>query len=226
MRISRARLARFVESREWYQDFDFLHEFGVKGLSDSDAKWRALRLPSLRGKSVLDLGCATGYLTLRAVAEGAALAVGVDHDFEQIATACAIRDHIACEPRALFFHTQIEHFLAQAISSFDVVVAASVGHYLNLPALLRRFMNGAAGLVAFELPYVPGSRELHPRREGQILVPGDRALEQIAKGHGFTVENMGPSDPLDDDVRAVFHFTPEKPVAASRRARGARARRR
>ncbi len=115
-------------------------------------------------------------ITAIAVEEGALLAVGVDHDFEAIRTAVVIRERIKLEPRAIFVHAQVEQFLNDTLSSFDVVLGASVGHYLNLTMLLRRLANGAASLVALELPYVPGSEEFHVSRRGEILIPGERPL--------------------------------------------------
>ncbi len=221
--LTRAKLAAFVRERAWYQSYPFLAPFGVEATSDSEAKWRALRLPSLAGKTVLDLGCNAGYLTFRAVEEGALLAVGVDHDFDAIRTAVAIRERIKLEPRAIFVHAQVEQFLNETLSSFDVVLGASVGHYLNLTMLLRRLANGAASLVALELPYVPGSDEFHVSRQGEILIPGERALAKIAKAFGFEVRLVGPSEPLDQDERAVFHFESLTPAAPARLLRGARA---
>jgi SAM-dependent methyltransferase len=224
--LTRAKLRKFVRERAWYQSYHFLAPFGVAALSDSEAKWRALALPPLAGKTVLDLGCNAGYLTFRAVEDGALVAVGVDHDLESIHTAVAIRERIKLEPRAIFVHAPIEQFLNEALSSFDVVLGASVGHYLNLPMLLRRLANGAASLVALELPYVPDSDSFHVSRRGEILIPGERALGRIAGAYGFRVRLVGPSERLDEDDRAVFHFESLNPAEPGRLLQESKARER
>jgi SAM-dependent methyltransferase len=214
--LTKAKLEKFVREREWYQSHDFLAPFGVKALSDSEAKWRALALPSLEGKTVLDLGCNTGALTFRALDAGAAFGIGVDHDAEAVRTATTIRERIRLEPRAIFVCSQIDRFLDDVPASFDVVIGASVGHYLNLPMLLRRLSGGAAGLVSLELPYVRGSSEFHVSRRGEILIPGEKALAAIAAAFDFELVKKGESEPLDEDERAVFHFVSRTGAAPAR----------
>lgn len=221
--VTRAELERFVREREWYQSYDFLEAFGVKATSDSEAKWRALKLPRLEGRNVLDLGCNTGYLTLRAIEAGAALAIGVDYDWDAIRTACTIAERIKKEPRAIFVRSQIEHFLDEFVSHVDVIIAASVAHYVNLPMIFRRCMHGRVGFMALELPYVPGSSDFHVSRSGQILIPGERALEAVAAAHEFAIEKVGESERLDEDERAVFHFVPLDVLARARKERVSRA---
>jgi SAM-dependent methyltransferase len=203
---SKRELARFVASRVWYQSYEFLEPFGIEALSDSDAKFRALDLPDLAGKTVLDLGCNAGYMTFKALELGARVAVGVDWDEGFIETACAIRDEIRRRPEAIFFRSEALHFLLELRSSFDIIICASIGHYLDLPGVLRALETKRPELLAIEIPYVPGSDELHVSRKGRIVIPGERALARLAKGHGFRCERRGESERLDGDERAVFHL--------------------
>lgn len=214
--VSRDELIRFIASRVWYQSYEFLEPFGVEALSDSPAKFAALELPSLEGKTVLDLGCNAGWLTFRALELGARLAIGVDWDLPSVETACAIRDRIRKRPEAVFVHAEVNHFLSEVRSGFDVVICASIGHYLDLPALLRNLEERRTGLLAIEIPYVPGSDELHVSRQGRIVIPGERALDRLAKAHGFRCERKGDSERLDGDERAVFHLAPRDRKKARR----------
>ena len=49
-----------------------------KGGSDSPGKLKALKLPDLEGKSVLDIGCNEGFFCVEAKKQGATRVVGID----------------------------------------------------------------------------------------------------------------------------------------------------
>jgi tRNA (mo5U34)-methyltransferase len=65
----------------WFHSIDLGHTVtaGQKPLELLDQEWRQMRLPTLEGKSVLDIGCWDGYFSFRAEREGAARVVGLDH---------------------------------------------------------------------------------------------------------------------------------------------------
>lgn len=60
---------------------------GCPGDSDSLGKLKALKLPDLREKKVLDLGCNTGFFTGYAAFSGAATSTGIDFDRPSIGKA-------------------------------------------------------------------------------------------------------------------------------------------
>jgi tRNA (mo5U34)-methyltransferase len=66
----------------WWHSID-LGPYGItrghKKPADLDAEWKALHLPPLAGKSVLDIGTWDGYFAFRAEREGAAQVTALDH---------------------------------------------------------------------------------------------------------------------------------------------------
>jgi tRNA (mo5U34)-methyltransferase len=65
----------------WFHSIDFGDAVspGQKSLELLDTEWRQLRLPSLAGRSVLDIGAWDGYFSFRAEREGASRVVALDH---------------------------------------------------------------------------------------------------------------------------------------------------
>ena len=66
----------------WWHSIDLgdgVTSDGRKTAEQLDGEWRALELPDLRGKSVLDIGAWDGYFSFRAEEEGATRVVALDH---------------------------------------------------------------------------------------------------------------------------------------------------
>jgi tRNA (mo5U34)-methyltransferase len=67
---------------EWYHSIELAPGVITPGRVSSEAlagRWRALCLPDLRGKSVLDIGAYDGFYSFSAEAAGAARVVALDH---------------------------------------------------------------------------------------------------------------------------------------------------
>src|SRR5579864_629924 len=67
---------------EWYHSIELAPGVITPGRVSSEVladRWRALRLPDLRGKSVLDVGAYDGFYSFSAEAAGAARVVALDH---------------------------------------------------------------------------------------------------------------------------------------------------
>jgi tRNA (mo5U34)-methyltransferase len=77
------KLAKAVETVPfWWHSIDLgggVVSDGRKSAEHLAREWDAMRLPSLAGKSVLDIGAWDGYFSFRAEAEGASRVVALDH---------------------------------------------------------------------------------------------------------------------------------------------------
>ena len=183
----------------WYHSFDF-PRFKVKGLTDSPAEWRALEqhLPSLSGKTLLDVGCNQGYFSIRS-AEAGANVTGIDIDPSAIVVAGMIRDQVLSPDRARM--TRFEVFDLAALKTrpmVDVVLCFSVLHHVPLlqtiadiaaatrevafiEALVDRTLTGEMPLLALsDNPYV------------QEVLPSPFAFEKILNRHFRLVSILNP----------------------------------
>lgn len=62
----------------WFHNFEFENGCSTYGRDPSERKLRALELPSLEGKSVIDIGAFDGFFSLQAEALGASKVVACD----------------------------------------------------------------------------------------------------------------------------------------------------
>ena len=63
----------------WFHNFKFLNGCSTFGRDPSERKLLSLQLPSLEGKSVIDVGAFDGFFSLQAEALGASRVVACDH---------------------------------------------------------------------------------------------------------------------------------------------------
>jgi trans-aconitate methyltransferase len=115
-----------------YQSFP-----GVKGSSESLEKLKALRLPSLKGKKFIDLGCNEGYFCGYALFAGAAEITGIDR------SAAAIGLARSRFPECTFLSQSWEQLPDE---KYDVILLLSALHYAEdqeaLSAWLMRVVEG------------------------------------------------------------------------------------
>jgi SAM-dependent methyltransferase len=178
---------------------------GVKGNSDSEAKLTKLRLPELKGKSFLDLGCNMGFFCRVAAQRGAARVVGVDQNEAAIAEARQL------DPSGEYIAANWFDALRKIEGKFDVIVHLSAFHYVeDQPEFLRLLRskltpNGLfileCGVVASAEPrYVYIKRKYGVTRH--VTTPlldsllGDFAVRKIAR----SVDQSGDRVP-----RFVYH---------------------
>lgn len=136
----------------------------------SDWKWDRLipHIDSLQGRTVLDIGCGSGYHLWRMLGAGAALSVGVDPSllFQQQFRAI---EHFTGQQPVYHLPLGIEHLPAE-MKAFDTVFSMGVlyhrrspfDHLIELRDLLR-----PGGQLVLETLVIDG--EL-----GQVLVPDGR----------------------------------------------------
>jgi tRNA (mo5U34)-methyltransferase len=72
-------LAKEVSSRKWFHRFDLGNGITTPGVDPTETKLHALRLPDLRGKSVIDIGAFDGFFSFECERRGASRVVACDH---------------------------------------------------------------------------------------------------------------------------------------------------
>ena len=173
-------------------------------------KLKALRLPSLDGRSFLDVGCNEGFFCGFAHFQGARPAVGIDQSKHFIER--ARRRFPACE-----FHLQAWDSLPDG--PFDVILLASALHYAeDQPALIASLVDrlSANGTLVLEMG-IASSRKAEwikvKRGIDERLFPSMPMLRKVLAGYAW--KWMGPSVSQDGDpvIRHVVHISRRRPVA-------------
>jgi SAM-dependent methyltransferase len=188
-----------------YQSFP-----GAPGDSLSIQKLVALRLPSLVGRSFLDVGCNEGFFCGYAKFDGAERVVGLDKSAVYLKRA---RERFPdCE-----FLQQSWDDLPQG--PFDVILLASSIHYADDQALLiHNLMKELAqdGTLVLELGIhpKPGREWVKVRRSiDERLFPTLGQLEEVLTPYAWKRVSPSVAQPGDPLPRYVFHIRPRKPVA-------------
>lgn len=173
-------------------------------------KLKALRLPSLEGRSFLDVGCNEGFFCGFAHFQGAKRAVGIDHARQFIERARGRFPE--CE-----FHHQDWNNLPEG--PFDVILLASALHYADdQSALIASLVDrlSASGTLVLEMGIASSRKAEWIRVERGIderLFPSMPMLRKMLAGYAW--KWMGPSVSQDGDpvVRHVVHISRRRPVA-------------
>lgn len=182
----------------------------VAGDSRTSDKLKALRLPSLDGKSFLDIGCNEGYFCGFAQFIGATRSVGIDHSPEFIYRAQT--RFPACE-----FHARTWEHLPEG--EFDVILLASALHYADdQPELIERLMDKLTpdGVLILELGIVSSQRAEWVKVKRGIderYFPTMGQLKRTLTDYAW--KWMGPSVNQDGDPvpRHVIHVSHRRPIA-------------
>lgn len=136
----------------------------------SDWKWdRVLpHISSLAGRTILDVGCGSGYHMWRMIGAGAHLAVGIDPMQLFLCQFEAVRKLLGGDQRAHLLPLGIEQL--PELNAFDTVFSMGVLYHRRSPLdhlyqLKNQLVNG--GELVLETLVVEGDSQ-------QVLVPGDR----------------------------------------------------
>lgn len=188
-----------------YQSFP-----GAPGDSRTLDKLKALCLPSLQGRTFLDVGCNEGFFCGFAKFQGASRSVGIDHSAGFVSRA---RERFPdCE-----FLNQGWESLPQG--PFDVILLASALHYAeDQPALIRALVEllSADGTLVIELGIVSSRKpewSLVKRGIDERRFPSMPMLREELAGYAWKWQ--GPSIQQDGDPvpRHVIHVSRRRPVA-------------
>lgn len=204
MRADRRMLDRFRKNI----DFDYTLITDLKSLVEpfvyqrvgfTDKKWNALRLEHLEGKSMLDLGCSTGWFNMYAVGNNIGKYVGVDNNWRQIMKARS--DHYG-----EFILSDIENFLNDNTERFDIIVMASTLHYFNnKEKIIERISKITREQFILEIP-VSKEEELREYTvEGKdYTIPSIELVNKWLSKYFNNYETIGESPAPDGSYRLVF----------------------
>ncbi|AEX51657.1 tRNA 5-methoxyuridine(34)/uridine 5-oxyacetic acid(34) synthase CmoB [Rahnella aquatilis] len=136
----------------------------------SDWKWdRVLpHISSLAGRTILDVGCGSGYHMWRMIGAGAHLAVGIDPMQLFLCQFEAVRKLLGGDQRAHLLPLGIEQL--PELNAFDTVFSMGVLYHRRSPLdhlLQLKNQLVSEGELVLETLVVEGDSE-------QVLVPGDR----------------------------------------------------
>ena len=182
----------------------------ARGDSRSLEKLKALRLPVLKDRSFLDVGCNEGFFCGFARFAGASRVVGLDQSSKFIDLARARFPD--CEFRC-------QGWDALPDERFDVILLASALHYADdQPALLHHLVEHLApdGVLVLELGIVPSHESewvTVTRGIDQRSFPSMMKLREVLAP--YVSKWMGPSVPQAGDpvARHVMHVSKRRPVA-------------
>jgi len=186
-----------------YQSFP-----GVKGASESLAKLKSLRLPALKDKRFLDVGCNEGFFCGYARFDGASEVIGIDK------SRIAVERARSRFPDCQFFAQSWEQLPE---GKFDVILLASALHYADdQTVLIRRLMDLLTddGTLVLEIGLAPSGKSewvLVKRSIDERLFPSRGKLAEILGDYawkiiGYSVQQSG--DPL---TRYTVHVRRPKP---------------
>jgi len=205
----RADVARWIQSEDWYQRIELPGGLETPGKIDSKRRLALLCPDELKGKSVIDVGCNSGFYCFWAKKLGAERVVGVDLDPKRLAQG---RTLAAVQQLDIDFQ---QRTLASAVElgQFDIVFCFAVlteipdlaGSLTALAQLTRRKAYVELA-VARPMLYLSRSRfwlkslfmrkysssivELKPSRSGWTLSPSLGAIRRIV-GEEFEVTFLG-----------------------------------
>jgi SAM-dependent methyltransferase len=193
-------LKEWIAQQHWYQSIPLRNGILTPGLVDSPRRLRDLRLPSLVGKSVLDVGCNAGMYAFECERLGANRVVGVDIEEYSLRQAAVLKEVLGS--RVEFHAMPLDRI--GALGKFDYVLCIAVLHELPEPAAALQTLK----TIAREVIYLevalwkplfgarrPRSRRTHNRR-GWTLLP-TRGLVQGVFADDFAVTYLGTSARYD-----------------------------
>src|SRR3546814_542438 len=173
-------------------------------------KLKALKLPDLKGKSFLDIGCNEGFFCGFASYQGAGRSVGIDSSRPFIERAS--RRFPECE-----FHQQSWEELPAG--PFDVILLASALHYADDQAeLLHRLVErlGPDGLLVLELGIASSEKSEWIRIKRGIderYFPSMPKLREVLVDYAWKWMGRSISQDGDPIGRHVIHISRRRPVA-------------
>lgn len=185
-----------------YESFD-----DRPGLSDSHAKWDALRLPDVAGTIALDVGCNEGYFSGRLASSGAAFVFGFDADDDVIAVA---RQRFTDVRFAVLDWDRPWQGVVPRLGSYDLALLVSALHYSQAPDTLIAKIRTAlvpGGLLVFEGGVAEGAEDrVRVVREHDVTWHFTHAgLERLFAD--WRIERVTPSvtQATDPIPRFVYH---------------------
>lgn len=156
-------------------------------LTGLDRLWRAIH-----GRSVLDVGCAEGVISLECAKRGARLVTGLEIRDDAVVAARSLSQGSPYRDRMAFYVTDVEPF--DTTNRFDVVLMLAILHKLKDPSVVcRRLAALAVELVVIRLPPA-GAPVIIDSRSGNRPHNIDATMIES----GFYLEYCGCIGPLGE----------------------------
>jgi len=152
---TKAEIERFLAETklDTYQCVPLGHGLEIHGRRDCVASFQAGMIESIKGKTVLDVGCAYGAMGFLAEEAGALHVLGVDHKACVIKTARQIS--VLKESHVEFQCLNIDTCSIPGV--FDVVLCYNVIHHLLHPLwVLHNLANACQGWLVLEFSTIKG----------------------------------------------------------------------
>jgi tRNA (mo5U34)-methyltransferase len=220
--IDPAALRARADALQWFHTMDLGHGVVTRGVIDCELRLRALQLPPLTGKSVLDIGAWDGFFSFAAERRGAARVLATD-SFSWSGRGWGSRAGFELARRAYGSRVEdleidVMDLAPERLGRFDVVLFLGVLYHLRHPLLAlervaavtgeRLILETVVDLAGIRRPamaFYPG-RELNddPTNWWAPNLPGLRAMLHAV---GFTrVDVVSPvrSAPYRA-MRAAYH---------------------
>jgi SAM-dependent methyltransferase len=197
--------------RPSYQTFP-----GERGSSESEAKFRGLKISSFAGKSVLDIGCNEGFFCFKAAAGGAARVVGLDRDARFIAGARVRYASSDLPQDVIEFRTQSWDHLPD--EKFDIIFFLSALHYAAdqakvIHSLVERLT--PSGMLVLECGIVEGADRafVKVRRSiDEVEFPTISKMAELLDAYAWKSVGSSVMQVGDPTPRLVFHIRKLQPV--------------
>ncbi|MDH6299946.1 methyltransferase domain-containing protein [Polynucleobacter sphagniphilus] len=176
------------------------------GASESLQKLKSLILPDLNGKTVLDLGCNSGFFSGYALFSGASKAVGMDFNKN------SIDDARSKFPGCSFLEADFENIPPE---KYDVVLLLSAIHYAadqeNLIHSIMKSHLNSNGLLVLELGIVTDGEKSPRWKEidrgiDKRLFANWSMLEKILSNYSWKVVSQSPNQKGDPTPRYVVQI--------------------
>lgn len=174
-------------------------------LGFTDLKWQALKLGDVYAKSMLDLGCSTGWFNMYATGGGIGRYVGVDNQWRQIIKARS--DHYG-----EYVLGDIEEYLNGCKEKFDIVIMASTLHYFDKwkkKEIIKKISGITNEVFVLEIPIHQLTEDEKDGVEYPVIgqtytIPTEGMVKKWLGEYFNRVEVVGQSVPPDGSFRLVF----------------------
>lgn len=116
------KIKKWIDSQTWYQKIQLSNGLQTPGTIDSKTRLKLLKGVDVSGKSVIDIGCNSGYYCLWSKNQGATHVVGVDINEQRIQQAKTIAE---IERAPIEYHL-MPISEVEKLGQFDVVFCFAV----------------------------------------------------------------------------------------------------
>ena len=221
-KYSKAKIKEILKRKVFeYQRIELPYGFYTKGVDRSDTR-DTIFPDSLDGKSLLDIGCALGYMCFEAEKLGAKKVVGYDLKKKRFEGAKILKDIKGSDVE---FHLG-DIFTETIEEQFDIVLFLNVIHHLPEPvSALRKLSHLAREKLIIEFPTINdikfkktvssferswdefpfiGVSEINTAKQTFVFTP--KAIERILMNHDKLFRKIDFLDsPMDDRKIAICH---------------------